>query len=117
MNKVYIREIFVDEGDHKAWSFCEPTHEDAQEVFFESREVECEQWAARRNPGLISFSEDGENQWTTISEIRVPTEHDKQQLLAAFAYLHDCYVDTDLLAVNTLVHMYQNPDKIIVNGY
>ena len=54
--------------------------------------------------------------WVTISEIVVPTERDKQQLLAAIKYLHFCDIDTGYLAVNYLIHIYQNPDLIKVKA-
>ena len=59
-----------------------------------------------------------ENQkYVTIDSIIVPTEYDKQQLLLAFKYLHDLRDnDTDYHAVNTIVHLYETPDKIIVQN-
>ena len=53
--------------------------------------------------------------WVTISKIQVPTERDKEQLLEAFTYIHNLRnIDSDYLAVNTLMHMYQRPDVIEV---
>lgn len=51
----------------------------------------------------------------TITKIVVPTEYDKDQLIKGFKYLHDNrLIDTDLMAVNTIVHQYQCPEKIVV---
>ena len=56
-----------------------------------------------------------EQKFVSISKIVVPTEDDKQQLLAAFRYIHDLgEVDTDIMAVNTLAHMYLREDLIEV---
>jgi hypothetical protein len=58
-----------------------------------------------------------DQQWVTIIEIVVPSEFDKQQLLAAIEYLHYSRdIDTDYIPVNTLVHVYENPDLVIVRG-
>lgn len=58
----------------------------------------------------------GDNQaWVTISEIIVPTEYDKQQLLLAFEYIHNlCDINPDYMAVNTIMHLYQRPELIKV---
>lgn len=54
--------------------------------------------------------------WVTITKIVVPTEEDKQQLLAACKYIHDLSeIDTDILAVNTLAHLYHAPELIEVS--
>jgi len=59
----------------------------------------------------------GNNQkWVKINKIVVESEHDKQQLLLALKYLHDGDIDTDYMAVNSLVHMYENPDMIEVSN-
>jgi hypothetical protein len=66
--------------------------------------------------GLVLFDEKNPK-WVTIEKIVVPTEFDKEQLIRAFKYLHDNRtIDTDLLAVNTIVHMYQNPGLIVVDN-
>lgn len=58
-----------------------------------------------------------EPDWLRLTEIVVPTERDKQQLLQAFKYLHDNRtIDTDFMAVNLLVHTYENPDLIKVRS-
>lgn len=50
-----------------------------------------------------------------IISITVASDHDKEQLLAALKYLHDLRnINTDFVAVNGLVHMYQVPERIIV---
>ena len=67
--------------------------------------------------GLDRYDESaGDNQkWCTITEIVVPTEHDKDQLLKAFDYIHNLpTIDSDYIAVNTIMHMYLYPDKIKV---
>lgn len=57
--------------------------------------------------------ENGKNP-VDIKQIVVNSEEAKQQLLLAFEYLHNQDIDTDLLAVNVLVHQYLAPDNIIV---
>jgi len=72
--------------------------------------------ATANNPGMAKYDEaKGDDQrWVNITEIVVPSEHDKEQLLLALKYLHDCYIDTDFMAVNALVHQYQCPERITV---
>lgn len=69
---------------------------------------------------LVRYPEEGsdeEPQWVSISEIVVPTEYDKEQLLLGFKYFHDLRViDTDIMAVNTIAHMYHVPDRITVKS-
>jgi hypothetical protein len=56
-------------------------------------------------------------QYVAITEIIVPSERDKDQLLRAIKYLHDNRtIDTDYYAVNSLVHMYEAPDRIKVRS-
>jgi hypothetical protein len=65
---------------------------------------------------LVVFNEK-DPKWVTIEKIVVPTEFDKEQLIRAFKYLHDNRtIDTDLLAVNTIVHMYENTGLIVVDN-
>lgn len=67
--------------------------------------------------GLDKYDEQlGNNQkWCEITEIVVPTEHDKQQLLKAFEYIHNLKtIDSDFMAVNSVMHLYEEPDKIKV---
>ena len=70
---------------------------------------------------LARYPEEGskeEPKWVRISEIIVPDEYSKEQLLLALKYVHDIRtLDTDILAVNTLAHTYLVPDKITVNPY
>lgn len=51
-------------------------------------------------------------------KIIAETEEDKQELLNAFKYLHDARIDTNFIAVNQLVHLYEDhpndPCRIIV---
>ena len=49
-----------------------------------------------------------------ITKIVVPSEEDKRQLLLASEYIHDLDVDTDVMAINYLAHLYTNPDIIVV---
>lgn len=56
-----------------------------------------------------------DQEWVTISEIVVPTEYDKEQLLKAFRYIHYLHdIDPDYMAVNTIMHLYQCPELIKV---
>ena len=65
--------------------------------------------------GLEYYVEDDDTKYVNITKIVVPTEYDKEQLLKASRYLHDCSgIDTDFYAINTLVHLYLNPDLIEV---
>ncbi|MDD5149779.1 MAG: hypothetical protein PHC28_04775 [Flavobacterium sp.] len=54
--------------------------------------------------------------WVNIIKILVPTDRDKEQLLKASKYLHDQDIDTDYYGVNILVHLYSNPDLIVVEN-
>lgn len=52
-----------------------------------------------------------------ISKIIVPSEFDKQQLLLVSKYFHDLRnIDTDLMAVNTIAHLYTQPELIEVQN-
>ena len=57
----------------------------------------------------------------TKFKIVVPTQKDKEQLQAAFEYLHSQWdIDTDFIAVNQVIHEYDQddpkiPDNIIVD--
>lgn len=58
-------------------------------------------------------------------KIVVPTEEDKEQILATSKYLHDfgmqdkkgnyCGLNSDILGVNLFMHIYTSPDFIIVD--
>ena len=60
--------------------------------------------------------EKGDNQkWVNLTKIVVPTQADKDQILLALEYMHDLReIDTDILAVNLLAHLYLRPDLIEV---
>jgi hypothetical protein len=47
--------------------------------------------------------------------ITVETEAEREQILLALRYLHDQDIDTDYMAVNCLVHIYMNPESVVVN--
>lgn len=56
-------------------------------------------------------------QYINITKIVVPTEYDKEQLLRGFEYIHNLReIDTDFKAVNTICHVYENPDLIEVKN-
>jgi len=58
-----------------------------------------------------------EMKFVNITEIVVPSERDKEQLLKAIKYLHDNRtIDTNYYAVNSLVHMYEAPELIKVKS-
>lgn len=80
----------------------------------QNRERLVETRASQNAAGLERYDEDNP-QYVSIGEIVVPTQRDKEQLLLALKYLHDCYIDTDFYGVNSLVHLYLDPDKIKVN--
>lgn len=109
----YVDEVFNDDNESLGHIVCGP-HQGLP--VFSSPQADREHCAAQGQPGMVKYTEDGNNDWVVIKEIHVPTQHDKEQLLMALQYLHDCYIDTDFLAVNSLVHLYQNPERIIVNG-
>jgi hypothetical protein len=69
--------------------------------------------------GLKKYIEkNGDNQkWVSITKIIVPSQYDKDQLLRAFEYIHDSRtLDSDYLAVNYIMHLYEHPEKIIIGG-
>ena len=73
-----------------------------------------EEIAAKNNSGMDRYPEKGGFRDVNIVKIIVSSEHDKEQLLKALHYLHDCYIDTDFIAVNALVHIYEAPELIEV---
>ena len=79
---------------------------------------EDEAWNMDEHRLMERYPEEGSGvdpQYVDITEIIVPTERDKDQLLRAIKYLHDNRtIDTDFYAVNTLVHMYHVPERIKV---
>lgn len=69
--------------------------------------------------GLKRYSEkynfENGNNPIEIKQIVVNSEEAKEQLLLALEYIHYLHeIDTDLLAVNVLVHQYLYPENIIV---
>ena len=82
-------------------------------------DITAEDYPERVPEGLERYDESlGNNQnWVAITEIVVPTQRDKEQLLKAFEYIHDLStIDSDFIAVNTIMHMYQCADKIKVKN-
>ncbi len=79
-----------------------------------------EAWNMDEHKLMEQYPEEGsgeEPQYVAITEIVVPTERDKDQLLRAIKYLHDNRtIDTNYYAVNTLVHMYNVPELIRVRS-
>ncbi len=58
-----------------------------------------------------------DQKYVTISKIVVPTEYDKSQILEASAYIHNLRdIDSDYMAVNTIMHLYECPELIEVKG-
>jgi len=66
--------------------------------------------------GIHQYVETATDQkWFKLVEIVVETEDDKQQLLLASKYFHDLWdVDTNLIPVNYLCHLYQSPELVRV---
>ena len=53
------------------------------------------------------YPEDSNFPWIKF-KIIAETEEDKKELLEAFRHLHDANIDTDFIAVNQLVHLYED---------
>lgn len=53
-------------------------------------------------------------EWTKY-KIVVPTDQDKQDIMAAMRHCHDAGVDTEFIPVNQLIHEYMNGDNIVVD--
>lgn len=71
----------------------------------------------KQHPTMDKYvEENGDNQkWVTISKIIVQTQHDKDELLKAFRYIHNLReIDVDYMAVNTIMHIYLTPELIEV---
>ena len=67
--------------------------------------------------GLDRYDDNVPTEYVTITEIVVPSERDKAQLLKAFNYIHNLReIDTDFIAVNAVAHLYENPDLIKVKS-
>lgn len=101
-----------------AWGDCTGLHLtlDAYNFTYEERfdGIYVENLWGGSDYGLDYNDEQDSPKYVTITKIVVPSERDKEQLLKAFKYLHDCDIDTDYYAVNTIVHVYENPDLIEV---
>ena len=96
----------------------EPDHGDLYVSFFISEEA----LGSKPSEELVRYPEEGSTEESfliDISEIIVPTNYDKEQLLLAFKYIHDIRpLDTNIIAVNSLAHMYRQPNKItVINPY
>jgi len=67
---------------------------------------------------MVRYDEDKDDkdqQYVALTKIIVPTEFDKEQLIKAFKYIHNLHsIDTDFMAINTIAHLYLNPDTIEV---
>ena len=51
-------------------------------------------------------------------KITVDSEEEKQELLTAIYHIHGADINTDIPMVNELVHLYHNPERIlVVNPY
>ena len=66
--------------------------------------------------GIVDMTPIDDPKWKKVKWIEfrivVPDEETKQQLQAAFEYLHDNkLIDTDFMAVNALVHSYLTPER------
>ena len=54
--------------------------------------------------------------WVSITKIVVPTQYDKEQLLLGFEYIHNLpHIDTDIMSVNLIAHIYTHPDLIEIS--
>ena len=68
--------------------------------------------------GLKRYKKNGDGyNPVNIQTISVNSEEAKEQLLKALRYLHDQAIDTDFYAVNSLVHMYLVPERIVVEPW
>ena len=59
--------------------------------------------------------EEGDFSHNTKYRIIVPTEKDKEELMEAFEIIHYSEIDTDIIAINQLVHEYHERNSIIVD--
>ena len=67
--------------------------------------------------GLTRFTSKKPHPPIDISKIVVNNEYTKNQLILALEYIHHLReIDTDFEVVNTLAHMYRNPDLISVES-
>lgn len=79
-------------------------------------EIEYEAWDYEKvTEGLEKFEDNKPTEYVIITEIVVPSERDKAQLLKAFKYIHNLReLDTNFVAVNAVSHLYLQPDLIKV---
>lgn len=49
-------------------------------------------------------------------KITVDSDEEKQELITALYHIHGADIDTDIPMVNELVHMYHNPENIIISN-
>jgi hypothetical protein len=71
----------------------------------------------KEHPTMDKYiEENGDNQkWVGISKIVVKTQREKDELLKAFNYIHNLReIDSDYLAVNTIMHIYTRPELIVI---
>lgn len=99
----------IDEPDN-------PDHGELYVSFFLSNEA----LGTEPSEKLVRYPAEGsteEPRWVGVNEIVVPDEYSKEQLLLAFKYIHDIRpLATDIIAVNTIAHLYQVPDQINVKS-
>ena len=110
----FVIEVFDEDGNSLGYITC---GEQVGFPVYVNPEVEREQYASQ------SATQNGLERWVDgkvsrfeIKTIEVGSEADKQQILIALKYLHDCCIDTDFIAVNNLVHLYHDPDLITVKS-
>ena len=53
-------------------------------------------------------------EFINLKKIVVGSQSDKDELLKTFKYLHDEHLDSDIIGVNLIMHLYLNPELIIV---
>ncbi len=71
--------------------------------------------------GLVKYDDSTispTNPFVEITEIIVPTIYDKDQLIKSFQYIHNLRsINSDYIGVNTIMHMYTVPERIVVNPF
>ena len=68
----------------------------------------------KKKPGGYSDAKDIPTEYFPKVKIIVDSEQSKDQILKALEYLHYADIDTDLMAVNGLVHLYLFPGAVEV---
>lgn len=63
---------------------------------------------------MRKHDENIENQKWATYRIIVPTEEEKQELLEASEHIHDSDIDTDYIYVNSIAHIYYNPNYYVI---